>query len=78
MPWSTVQKHFVYILKLSVHTVQRIWIGRLGRYSMGGREWWEGGAVGRGRRVAQEGGVGRRRMREGWEGGTGGSGRRLL
>ena len=28
---------------------------------MGGREWWEGGAVGRGRRVAQEGGVGRKK-----------------
>ena len=39
---------------------------------MGGREWWEGGAVGRGRRVAQEGGLGRRRRREGWEGGAGG------
>ena len=43
---------------------------------MGGREWWEGGAVGRGRRVAQEGGVGRRRRREGWEGGAGGRGGR--
>ena len=41
---------------------------------MGGREWWEGGAVGRGRRVAQEGGVGRRRRRERWEGGAGGRG----
>ena len=45
---------------------------------MGGREWWEGGAVGRGRRVAQEGVVGRRRRRERWEGGPGGSDRRLL
>ena len=34
---------------------------------MGGREWWEGGAVGRGRMLAQEGGLGRRHRREGWE-----------
>ena len=34
---------------------------------MGGRDWWEGGKVGRGRRVAQEGGVGGRRRRKGWE-----------
>ena len=39
---------------------------------MGGREWWEGGAVGRGRMLAQEGGLGRRRRREGWEGSAGG------
>ena len=45
---------------------------------MGEREWWETGEVGRGRRVAQEGGMGRRRRRERWEGGPGGSGRRLL
>ena len=31
---STVQKHFIYILQLAVHTVQRIWICRLGRYLM--------------------------------------------
>ena len=31
---STVQKHFVYILQLSLHTVQRNWIRRLGRYLM--------------------------------------------
>ena len=32
--WSTVQKHFVYILQLAVHTVQMNWISRLGRYLM--------------------------------------------
>ena len=31
---DTVQKHFVYILQLAVHTVQRKWISRLGRYLM--------------------------------------------
>ena len=36
---------------------------------MGGREWWKGGEVGRGRRVAQADGMGRRRRRERWEGG---------
>ena len=41
---------------------------------MGGREWWEGGEVGRGRRVAQEGGLRRRRRRDGWGGGPGGRG----
>ena len=30
----TVQKHFVYILQLAVHTLQRNWISRLGRYLM--------------------------------------------
>ena len=35
MVLSTVQKHFVYILQLAVHTVQRNWISRLGRYLMG-------------------------------------------
>ena len=43
---------------------------------MGGREWWEGGAVGRGRMLAQEGGLGRRRRRDGWEVGAVGSGGR--
>ena len=53
---------------------------------MGGREWWEGGAVGRGRRVVQgegwEGGTGRRGGKDAQEGEVGGrpggSGRRLL
>ena len=31
---STVQKPYVYILQLAVHTVQRNWISRLGRYLM--------------------------------------------
>ena len=35
---STVQKPYVYILQLAVHTVQRNWISRLGRYLMGA---WE-------------------------------------
>ena len=29
-----VEKHFVYILELAVHTVQRNWTSRLGRYLM--------------------------------------------
>ena len=32
----TVQKPFVYILQLAVHTVQRDWIIRLVRYRMAG------------------------------------------
>ena len=28
------QKPFVYILQVAVHTIQRIWISRLGRYFM--------------------------------------------
>ena len=37
-PWSTVQKPFVYILQLTVHTdtVQMNWICRLGRYLLTG------------------------------------------
>ena len=31
----TVQKPYVYILQLVVHTVQLNWISRLGRYLMG-------------------------------------------
>ena len=30
--YCTVQKHLFYILQLAVHTVQRNWISRLGRY----------------------------------------------
>ena len=40
IPSLLIQKHFVYILQLAVHTVQRNWISRLGRYIMG-----EGGGV---------------------------------
>ena len=43
---------------------------------MGGREWWEGGAVGRGRRIAQEGGLGGRHRKERWEEGAEGRGGR--
>ena len=35
LPSLLIQKHFVYILQLAVHTVQRNWISRLGRYLMG-------------------------------------------
>ena len=34
-PYYTVQKPFVYILQLAVHTVERNWISRLGRYLIG-------------------------------------------
>ena len=33
-PWSTVQKHCVYILQVAIQNVQMTWICRLGRYLM--------------------------------------------
>ena len=33
-PFSTLQNHRVYILKLVIHTVQLNWICKLGRYIM--------------------------------------------